>query len=113
MRMVSSVILLLAVVAPARAGEGCRLYEQETFPYGVVWWRIDPGQVRDQRLAGFPEGRTAYLVTAVRPDGILVQNREARHPRLLGWKAIGRSQISIDGRRTWRRGCAPGDDRHE
>ena len=105
--IVIALAALLGTVVPVYAEGGCELYTQETFPYGMVWWRIDPARGRDTGIGGFPEGRTAYLVTGVRPDGILVQNREARFPRLLSWKVVGRSQLSTDGRRGWRPGCAP------
>ena len=98
------VTLVLSSTAQVQADD-CTLFDQETFPLGMVWWRVDPSR-NEGAIKGFPEGRTAYLVTAVRPDGVLVQNREARYPRLLGWKVLARSELSTDGRRTWRRGCA-------
>lgn len=110
--IVQRAVILLVLAAllgapPSAAGEeSCTLYAQDTFPHGMVWWRVDAERGRTPAIKGFPEGRTAYLVTAVRPDGVLVQNREARYPRLLSWKVVGRSEISIDGRKTWERGCA-------
>ena len=81
-----SLALLVAVGlcwgAPAEAvvEEECPLFTQDSFPHGQVWWRVKPGEgANEPRLADKPEGRTAYLVIAVRPDG----------------------------RRTWRAGCAP------
>ena len=109
-----SLALLVAVglcwgaPAEAVAEDECPLFTQDSFPHGQVWWRVKPGgDANEPRLADKPEGRTAYLVIAVRPDGILIQNRESRYPRLLSWKVVGRSLISVDGRRTWRAGCAP------
>jgi hypothetical protein len=93
-------------VRAALAGEGCAPFTAETFPPGMVWWRMDPDRGK-AAIQGFPEASAAYLVTAVRPDGVLVQNREAKYPRLLSWTVLARSQVSLDGRRTWRRGCAP------
>ncbi|MDG2305124.1 MAG: hypothetical protein P8R42_10790 [Candidatus Binatia bacterium] len=99
--------LILAGSSPrAMAEAGCTLYAQDTFPYGMVWWRVGGDGGRAPGIKGFPEGRTAYLITGVRPDGVLVQNREARYPRVLGWKVVGRSEISLDGRKTWQSGCA-------
>lgn len=106
-RMVWIAVALFAAVPPASAEEECELYTRETFPPGMVWWRVDPDRARERGLKAFPEGRAAYLVTGVRPDGVLVQNREARFPRLLSWTVLGRSLLSTDGRRTWRRGCVP------
>lgn len=94
------------VAEPAAAAEACSPFTQETFPPGMVWWRVNPDRARETGLKGFPEGRAAYLVTGVRPDGVLIQNRESRYPRLISWKVMTRSQISIDGRRVWRSGCA-------
>ena len=91
---------------PTRAAGECTSFTQETFPLGMVWWRIDPERGAETGIRGFPEGHAFYLVTGIRPDGVLVQNREARHPRVLSWTVLERSQISTDGRRTWRRGCA-------
>ncbi len=91
---------------PARAEAECAPFTQETFPLGMVWWRVGPQRGAETGIRGFPEGRAAYLVTGVRPDGVLVQNREARYPRVLSWTILARSQVSTDGRRTWRRGCA-------
>lgn len=93
-------------IVPARAERECTLFTQETFPLGTVWWRVGPERGAETGIRGFPEGRAAYLVTGVRPDGVLVQNREARYPRVLSWTVLARSQVSTDGRRTWRRGCA-------
>lgn len=104
--MALMVVCVVASGGSASAEDGCTLYAQETFPYGMVWWRVGPERGRETGIKGFPEGRTAYLVTGVRPDGVLVQNREARYPRLLSWKLVGRSQISLDGRKTWQPGCA-------
>lgn len=104
----ASVAVLILAGSPTRAmaADGCTLYAQDTFPYGMVWWRISADGGRDPGIKGFPEGQTAYLITGVRPDGVLVQNREARYPRVLGWKVVGRSEISVDGRKTWQSGCA-------
>lgn len=106
--MALTLVCVVAWRGPASAENGCALYAQDTFPYGMVWWRVGPEQGRKTGIKGFPEGRTAYLVTGVRPDGVLVQNREARYPRLLSWKLVGRSQLSVDGRKTWQPGCAGG-----
>ncbi len=106
--IVAALLVATCTTSVAAAQEGCELYAQDTFPYGMVWWRVNPERARDSGIKGFPEGRTAYLVTGVRPDGVLVQNREARYPRLLSWKIVGRSELSVDGRKTWRRGCAVG-----
>lgn len=100
------VALSCATSAVAAEEPGCTLYTQDTFPPGMVWWRVDQDRARETGLKGFPEGRAAYLVTGVRPDGVLIQNREARYPRLISWKLMGRSQVSLDGRKTWRSGCA-------
>ncbi len=106
----AALVVLLCTPSELRAAESaepsCALYAQDSFPYGMVWWRVDPERGRDSGIKGFPEGSTAYLVTGVRPDGVLVQNREARYPRLLSWKIVGRSLLSTDGRKTWRRGCS-------
>ena len=93
---------------PAAAAQACTLFDQETFPPGMVWWRVDPDRGAETGVRGFPEGRAAYLVTGVRPDGVLVQNREARYPRVLSWTVLSRSQLSTDGRRSWQQGCAGG-----
>lgn len=86
----------------AAAGE-CRPYTAETFPPGAIWWR--PAPEHAGALRGRPEEGVQLLVIGVRPDGVLIQNREARSPRLLSWKVLARGRISADGRRTWQPGC--------
>lgn len=103
--LLSALVLVAAPALGAATESACELYGPDTFPYGTVWWRIDPARGRARGVGDLPEGRAAYLVTGVRPDGVLIQNREARYPRLLGWKVLAESQISTDGRRSWRRGC--------
>lgn len=103
--LVAGVVTLVLWGPSLVQAEDCTLFDQGTFPLGMVWWRVDPNR-NEGAVKGLPEGSTAYLVTAVRPDGVLIQNREARYPRLLGWKVLARSELSTDGRRTWRRGCA-------
>ena len=96
-------ILYLPVGAQEK---GCVPHTSDTFPFGMVWWRVDPDRAPPAEAEASDAWQAAYLVIGVRPDGILVQNRESRYPRLLGWPVLARGQISVDGRRTWQSGCA-------
>lgn len=102
-----SFLLVGFLCLPAGAqDEGCAPHTSDTFPFGMVWWRVDPDRAPPEDSEAFAAWQAAYLVIGVRPDGVLVQNREARYPRLLGWRVLARGQISVDGRRTWQSGCA-------
>jgi hypothetical protein len=95
--------LLLLGLVPAGAQEGgCKPYTQKTFPLGTVWWKPDPARAAGE---SHPDARAEYLVIGVHPDGILIQNKESRSPRLLGWAIVARAFVSLDGRRSWQRGC--------
>lgn len=50
--------------------------------------------------------QSELLIFGIRPDGVLVQNKQSRFPRVLAWKLLSRNEVSTDGRRTWRAGCA-------
>ena len=103
--LLGSAVLIQGSTSYAQPEE-CLPYASDTFPRGTVWWKVDPARAEQTGLAEKPEGNAAYLILAVRPDGILIQNRESRYPRLLSWKRLTQNLISTDGRRTWRRGCA-------
>ena len=101
-------VTLLVLSWAGRVGaqeSGCTPFTQETFPTGSVWWKIDPKRGDAQTSSGHPDARAEYLVLAVHPDGVLIQNKESRSPRLLGWAIVARNLISLDGRKTWQRGC--------
>ena len=112
MRILSGIgvlVLLLSAAAPTIAEDSCPLFDKESFPQGNVWFRLTPDP--DQKVPETSKDTTMdvqseLLIFGIRPDGVLVQNKQSRFPRVLSWKQLSRNEISLDGRRTWRPGCA-------
>jgi hypothetical protein len=100
--------ILLGAGASFGAAPECTLYVQESFPHGAVWFRITGPMVEVSGLSSDTalDLATELLVSGVRSDGVLVQNKQARYPRLVTWKTLGKNEISTDGRRTWHSGCS-------
>ena len=111
MRILSGIgilVLALSVASPSIAEESCRLFDKESFPRGNVWFRLTPNpdkKVPETSQDTTMDVQSELLVFGIRPDGVLVQNKQSRFPRVLSWKQLSRNQISIDGRRTWQAGC--------
>ncbi len=98
---------LLCAATPA-AGAECTLHAEKGFPHGSVWCRITgpAAEAKDLPKDTALDLATELLVAGVRPDGVLVQNKQARYPRLVSWKTLAKNEISTDGRRSWQPGCA-------
>jgi len=101
-------MLAVGVVGPSAATETCTPFGEASFPKGSVWFRLAPklqaeapATSRDTAM----DIQSELLVFGIRPDGVLVQNKQARFPRVLPWKLLSRNEISTDGRRTWQPAC--------
>ena len=112
MRILSGIgvlVVILSAAAPTLAEESCLLFDKESFPSGNVWFRLTPDpdrKVPEASLDTTMDVQSELLIFGIRPDGVLVQNKQSRFPRVLSWKQLSRNEISLDGRRTWRSGCA-------
>lgn len=97
--------LLLASATATAGDDNCTLLNEDTFPKGEVWFRIATPTAEGTSNDTALDLNAQLLVSGVRSDGVLVQNKQARYPRLISWKILGRNELSTDGRRTWRRAC--------
>ena len=106
--VVGCALAAAATTATPTTALACDLYTLETFPKGSVWMRITgpasdaANTSRDTAL----DLESELLVFGIRPDGVLVQNKQSRFPRLMPWKVLARNEISTDGRRSWQPGCS-------
>ena len=106
---IGALVLILSTAAPTLAEESCRLFDKKSFPQGNVWFRLTPDtdrKVPETSQDTAMDVQSELLIFGIRPDGVLVQNKQSRFPRVLSWKQLSRNEISLDGRRTWRPGCA-------
>ena len=102
-----SVALAAATSSPTTAA-ACEPYTRESFPKGSVWMRITgpAGDAENTSRDTALDLKSELLIFGVREDGVLVQNKQSRFPRLMPWKVLARNELSTDGRRSWQRGCA-------
>lgn len=104
----TALLMTGAADAAAAVSEDCTPYSHESFPKDSVWVRIT-GPISEARHTSKDTAldlESELLVFGIRPDGVLIQNKQSRFPRLLPWKVLANNEISTDGRRTWRSACA-------
>ena len=55
LRWMTPLLLALVVAAPTAASgeEACTPFDAETFPFGMVWWRVDPDRAAAADVQGF------------------------------------------------------------
>ncbi len=100
--------LTIGTAGPSHAEGDCNLFNKESFPSGGVWFRLAPvpdKEIPATSLDTAMDVQSELFIFGVRPDGVLVQNKQSRFPRVLSWKQLSRNEISTDGRRTWSPGC--------
>jgi hypothetical protein len=100
--------LTIGTTGPSHAEGDCNLFNKESFPSGGVWFRLAPvpdKEIPATSLDTAMDVQSELFIFGVRPDGVLVQNKQSRFPRVLSWKQLSRNEISTDGRRTWSPGC--------
>lgn len=101
--------LSLAGADPSLASSPCTAFDKDSFPPGNVWFRLTPHPEKEAPATSRDTSmdlQSELLIFGIRPDGVLVQNKQSRFPRVLAWKLLSRNEVSTDGRRTWRAGCA-------
>ena len=103
-------VLTMGSAPLSLASSPCPNFDKDSFPPGSVWFRLTPNPEKkapETSLDTSMDIQSELLIFGIRPDGVLVQNKQSRFPRVIPWKLLSRNEISTDGRRTWKPACAP------